>query len=90
MRNLVLLIFSLIVFVVNTAMAQSFTVVINLPAALVVDAGTDIVLSLGNSVPIGAAVPAQFGYGSYNYEWTPALCSMIQLLQILRTLHWIQ
>lgn len=74
MKTLIFLILSLLlIFIAESAKSQSFTVEINQPAAIVADAGIDIVLSLGNSVSIGAAEPAQFGYGSYNYEWTPAL-----------------
>ncbi|MDD3687808.1 MAG: FISUMP domain-containing protein, partial [Bacteroidales bacterium] len=74
MKTLIFLILSLfLIFIAESAKSQSFTVEINQPAAIVADAGIDIVLSLGNSVSIGAAEPAQLGYGSYNYEWTPAL-----------------
>lgn len=74
MKTLIFLILSiLLISFAESAKSQNFTVEINQPAALVADAGIDIVLSLGNSVTIGAAVPAQFGYGSYNYEWTPSL-----------------
>lgn len=74
MKTILFLILSfLLVFFSKEAKSQNFTVVINQPLALVADAGGDIVLSLGNSVAIGASEPAQFGYGSYNYEWTPSL-----------------
>jgi hypothetical protein len=74
MKTLLIPILSiLLILFAESAEAQNFTVLINQPSALVADAGNDIVLSLGNSVPIGAPESAQYGYGTYNYEWSPAL-----------------
>jgi hypothetical protein len=72
MKTVILSIFCLIVlFSANKSIAQNYTLIINQPQILQADAGNDIVLSLGNSIHIGAAQPALFGYGDYHYEWSP-------------------
>lgn len=60
------------IFISIFTFAQSYVIQINQPLILQADAGNNIVLSLGNSVPIGGSPSALFGNGDYYYQWSPA------------------
>ena len=56
--------------IVNITYSQN-TVVLHVPKALEVNAGSDTTIAQGAAVNIGGSPTAQYGVSPYQYQWTP-------------------